>query len=78
MSNLFHHILLQSFVLFVTTVREAVDDFRRAQRDKEINNRLYKKLVPSGFELIPSWKIKVGDLIFIEQGILFVKTKSSH
>jgi len=55
-------------VLFVTTVREAIDDFRRAQRDKEINNRLYKKLVPTGFELIPSWKIKVGDLIFIEQG----------
>jgi len=49
-------------------VREAVDDFRRGQRDKEINSRLYKKLVPSGFELIPSWKIKVGDLICVDQG----------
>jgi len=56
-------------VLFVTTVREAIDDFRRAQRDKEINCRLYKKLVPSGFELIPSSKIKVGDLIFVDKGI---------
>ncbi|EFX85164.1 hypothetical protein DAPPUDRAFT_314296 [Daphnia pulex] len=55
------------FVLFVTTVREAIDDFRRAQRDKEINCRLYKKLVPSGFELIPSSKIKVGDLIFVDK-----------
>lgn len=46
-----------------------MDDFRRAQRDKEINNRLYKKLVPSGYELIPSSKIKVGDLIFVDKGI---------
>lgn len=52
----------------MTTVREAVDDFRRAQRDKEINCRLYKKLVASGFELIPSSKIKVGDLIFVDKG----------
>ena len=52
----------------MTTVREAVDDFRRAQRDKEINCRLYKKLVPSGFDLIPSSKIKVGDLIFVDKG----------
>ena len=50
-------------MLFVTTVREAIDDIRRAQRDKEINCRLYKKLVPTGFELIPSEKLKVGDLI---------------
>ncbi|KAI9561929.1 hypothetical protein GHT06_012891 [Daphnia sinensis] len=55
------------FVLLVTTIREAIDDFRRAQRDKEINCRLYKKLVSSGFELIPSSKIKVGDLIFIDK-----------
>lgn len=59
---------LQCFVLFVTTVREAVDDFRRSQRDKEINNRLYKKLVPSGFELVQSSKIKVGDLILVDKG----------
>lgn len=61
-------------MLFVTTVREAVDDFRRAQRDKEINSRLYKKLVPSGFELIPSSKIKVGDLIFVNKGMLLLFT----
>merc|ERR1740128_338595 len=56
-----------SFVLLVTAIREGVDDFRRGQRDKEVNNRLYKKLLPSGYELIPSWKIKVGDLIFVDQ-----------
>ena len=55
-------------MLFLTTVRESIYDIRRAQRDKEINCRLYKKLVPTGFELIPSEKIKVGDLIFVDKG----------
>jgi len=56
-----------SFVLLVTGIREGVDDFRRGQRDKEVNNRLYKRLHHSGYELIPSRKIKVGDLIFVDQ-----------
>ena len=61
--------MAQCFVLFVTTVREAVDDFRRGQRDKEINHRSYKKIVPSGFELVPSYRIKVGDLVYVEKGM---------
>ena len=55
-------------MLLVTGIREGVDDFRRGQRDKEVNNRLYKRLHHSGYELIPSRKIKVGDLIFVDQG----------
>ena len=53
------------FVLSVTLCREAVDDFRRYKRDKEINNQKYYRLV-KGFstpELVPSSKLKVGDLV---------------
>lgn len=57
----------QCFVLFVTTVREGIDDYRRGQRDKEVNSRMYMKLTPSGYEPTPSWKIRVGDLVVVEK-----------
>uniref|UniRef100_A0A146MEN6 Phospholipid-transporting ATPase n=3 Tax=Lygus hesperus TaxID=30085 RepID=A0A146MEN6_LYGHE len=60
------------FVLTVTIIREAIDDFRRYQRDKEVNSQKYSRLVqkPDGsvsIESVPSSKLKVGDLIFIEK-----------
>ncbi|BES92850.1 cation-transporting atpase [Nesidiocoris tenuis] len=60
------------FVLTVTIIREAVDDFRRYQRDKEVNSQKYSRLVqkPDGSvttDLAPASKLKVGDLIFIEK-----------
>ena len=53
------------FVLAVTVIREAVDDFLRYKRDKAINSQLYQKLTPTTREVIPSSKIKVGDLILV-------------
>lgn len=38
----------QGFVLAVTVVREAVDEMRRYQRDKEMNSQLYSKLTVRG------------------------------
>lgn len=38
----------QGFVLAVTVVREAVDEVRRHQRDKEMNSQLYSKLTVRG------------------------------
>lgn len=38
----------QGFVLAVTMVREAVDEARRYQRDKEMNSQLYSKLTMQG------------------------------
>uniref|UniRef100_A0A069DX33 Phospholipid-transporting ATPase n=2 Tax=Triatominae TaxID=70999 RepID=A0A069DX33_9HEMI len=60
------------FVLTVTIIREAVDDFRRYQRDKEVNSQKYSRLVkkPDGSvitEFVPSSKLKVGDLVSIEK-----------
>lgn len=57
------------FVLMVTICREAVDDFRRFKRDKEINSQKYKRLIlqTREWEKIPSSKIKVGDIIVVEK-----------
>lgn len=60
--------LLQIFVLAVTLIREAVDDFRRHQRDEEVNSQKYMKIFKSrdmtvSSELVPSSKLKVGDLV---------------
>lgn len=53
------------FVLAVTLCREAVDDLRRYKRDKEVNNQKYYRLVKGSNtpELVPSSKLRVGDLV---------------
>lgn len=58
------------FVLTVTICREAVDDFRRYKRDKEVNGQKYKRLIRGCDqpELVPSSKLRVGDMIIVEKG----------
>lgn len=58
-----------TFVLTVTICREACDDFRRNQRDREVNSQRYKRLVGKNQdpELIPSSKLRVGDIIIVEK-----------
>lgn len=55
----------QGFVLTVTICREAIDDFRRHQRDKEVNGQKYRRLVHGREtpELVPSSKLRVGDVV---------------
>uniref|UniRef100_A0A8C4Y2P8 Phospholipid-transporting ATPase n=1 Tax=Gopherus evgoodei TaxID=1825980 RepID=A0A8C4Y2P8_9SAUR len=55
------------FVLAVTMVREAVDEFRRYQRDKEMNSQFYSKLTVRGKVQVKSSDIQVGDLIIVEK-----------
>lgn len=57
------------FVLTVTICREAVDDFRRHQRDHEVNSQKYRRYVgpDKAPELVPSSKLKVGDIIIVEK-----------
>ncbi len=47
------------FVLAVTMIREAIDDFRRYKRDKEVNGSRYVKLTPRGRVSVASSEIKV-------------------
>ncbi|KAM3721653.1 putative phospholipid-transporting ATPase tat-5 [Dirofilaria immitis] len=55
------------FVLTVTLIREAMDDFVRFLRDRELNSEKYEKLTPQGIDYISSSNIKVGDLIIIQK-----------
>ncbi|XP_058533137.1 probable phospholipid-transporting ATPase IIB isoform X1 [Ochotona princeps] len=55
------------FVLAVTIMREAIDEFRRFQRDKEVNSQLYSKLTVRGKVQVQSSDIQVGDLIIVEK-----------
>ena len=56
------------FVISVTMIREAIDDFRRFQRDKEVNSSKYVKLSHAGKTMINSSDIKVGDIILVDKG----------
>ena len=56
------------FVIFVTMLREAFDDIKRARRDKELNSQRYTLLNDSGREIsVPSSKLKVSDVILIQK-----------
>ncbi|XP_078396035.1 putative phospholipid-transporting ATPase IIB isoform X2 [Cetorhinus maximus] len=55
------------FVMAVTIVREALDEFRRYQRDEEMNSQLYSKLTIRGKVQVKSSDIQVGDLIIVEK-----------
>uniref|UniRef100_A0A9J2PBC9 Phospholipid-transporting ATPase n=1 Tax=Ascaris lumbricoides TaxID=6252 RepID=A0A9J2PBC9_ASCLU len=55
------------FVLTITLIREALDDFVRFLRDRELNGEKYDKLTPHGFESVASSDISVGDLIVIQK-----------
>ncbi|CAF0881197.1 unnamed protein product [Brachionus calyciflorus] len=56
-----------AFVITVTMLREAYDDFKRYLRDKELNSQLYKILTYDGIKMVPSSQLKVSDVIIIEK-----------
>lgn len=41
-------------MLTVTLIREAMDDFVRFLRDRELNSEKYEKLTPQGIDYISS------------------------
>uniref|UniRef100_A0A8C5CGW2 Phospholipid-transporting ATPase n=1 Tax=Gadus morhua TaxID=8049 RepID=A0A8C5CGW2_GADMO len=72
------------FVLSVTMVREAVDEVRRFQRDKEMNGQLYEKLTVRGKVQVKSSDIQVGDMIIVEKNqripadMIFLRTSEKN
>ena len=57
-----------AFVLFVTMLREAYDDIKRAYRDKELNSQMYTLLGANGRrKKIPSSQLQVSDVIVIQK-----------
>ncbi|KJH52958.1 phospholipid-translocating P-type ATPase, flippase [Dictyocaulus viviparus] len=54
------------FVLTITLIREALDDFVRFLRDKELNGEKYERLTRDGTRIeVNSSDIEVGDVIII-------------
>lgn len=62
---LFTHISPLAFVLSITMMKEAYDDFQRYRRDKEANSQMYEILVPEGTKMVPSSALKVGDIVIL-------------
>ena len=61
---LFTYLAPLVFVIAVTMANEAYDDFKRFLRDKDLNNKEYKRVGIDGTEeTITSEHIKVGDII---------------
>lgn len=57
-----------AFVLFVTMLREAYDDIKRAYRDKELNSQMYILLCANGRrKKVPSSQLRVSDVIIIQK-----------
>ncbi|KAJ8330614.1 putative aminophospholipid-translocase [Batrachochytrium dendrobatidis] len=56
-----------SFVLVITIGKEALDDYRRLQRDKVANSQTYTRLSVAGPAEVPSSELCVGDLVVIHK-----------
>lgn len=57
-----------AFVLFVTMLREAYDDIKRAYRDKELNSQMYTLLCANGKKKkVPSSQLQVSDVVIIQK-----------
>lgn len=56
------------FVIGVSLIREAIEDFTRYVRDKELNSTRYAKLTQRGRVSVASSALKVGDIVYVEKG----------
>ncbi|XP_047507080.1 probable phospholipid-transporting ATPase IIB [Pieris napi] len=65
------------FVLAVTLFREAIDDYRRYRRDKEVNRQRYERIVldtpsdgykPFVTEHVSASALRVGDIVMLHKG----------
>lgn len=67
-TSIYSSLLPWSVIFLITVLREAIDNYNRYLRDKEINMAKYKKLANKKLVNIESEMIKVGDVIYIEKG----------
>lgn len=67
-TSLYSSLLPWLVIFLINVLREAVDNYFRYLRDREINMALYKKFDGNEFVNVESQNIKVGDIILIEKG----------
>lgn len=65
---MFTYIAPLVFVLLITIVKEAFDDFQRKRKDRDLNNRQYQKMKKDGtFKKVAAANLKVGDIIKVQK-----------
>ena len=65
-------ILPLAFVLMVSLIREAIEDYRRYRSDRKTNMMKFEKLEAKGrFESVQSKNIKVGDILLVREDDIF-------
>ncbi|CAD8054389.1 unnamed protein product [Paramecium primaurelia] len=60
---LFSYVAPFAFVLILTLLIEAYDDFQRYKRDKQANSQVYTQIEKDKTIKLQSWQLKVGDII---------------
>eukprot|EP01028_Stygiella_incarcerata_P014298 TRINITY_DN933_c0_g1_i3.p1 TRINITY_DN933_c0_g1~~TRINITY_DN933_c0_g1_i3.p1 ORF type:complete len:1250 (+),score=273.44 TRINITY_DN933_c0_g1_i3:141-3752(+) len=59
-----------TIVLTVTAIKDAYEDYKRHQSDKEVNNRM-ANIIRDGCEMTVTWAgIQTGDIVFLRKGDL--------
>jgi len=57
-----------AFVLIITLIKEAIDDIKRWNRDKELNSEIYQKIGKDGqYISVAGGDLKVGDIVCLEE-----------
>ena len=65
--NIWSTLLPLIFILLVTAIKEAWEDYLRHKADKITNNVMYKRILPDGsVQQIPSCEIVSGDVIILQ------------
>lgn len=64
---LFTNVLPLIFVLSITMLKEANDDYQRYIRDREANAQQYSRFTATGLVDVPSSDIRVGDVILVRK-----------
>ncbi|KAJ1515464.1 putative aminophospholipid-translocase [Coelomomyces lativittatus] len=55
------------FVLLITMLKEAVDEYKRYKRDQEINTQPYRVLHQDTWKSLPSSQLQVGHVVVVEK-----------
>lgn len=66
-SHLYTYWAPLAFVTFVTMLREAYEDIKRALRDKELNSQKYKVITETGQQEVKSWDVRVSDIVLLNK-----------
>ena len=57
-----------SVIFFVSALKDAIDDWRRYQADREANTRRVVRVTESGHQAVASESLQCGDVVYVTEG----------